>query len=81
MRDFIIPFVYYLGYCSFTVDRNTTTVIWVTDGYNSSSVTFSLGIEEVTFTFIALAIISLPPSLPVGFYFVLFMDRVITFNI
>ena len=81
MRDFIIPFVYYLGYRSFTVDRNTTTVIWVTDGYNSSSVTVSLGTEEVTFTFIALAIISLPPSLPVGFYFVLFMDRVITFNI
>ena len=63
MRDFIIPFVYYLGYSSFRVDRNTTTVIWVTDGYNSSSVTFSLGIAVATFTFIALAIISLPPSL------------------
>ena len=72
-----MPCVYYLGYSSFTVDRNTTTVIWVTDGYNSSLVTFSLGIAVATFTFIALAII----SLPVGFYFVLFMDSVITFII
>ena len=37
---------------------NTTTVIWVTDRHNSSLVTFSLGIAEVTFTVIALAIIS-----------------------
>ena len=43
------------------VDRNTTTVIWVIDGYSSSLVTFSLGIAVATFTFIALAIISLPP--------------------
>ena len=37
---------------------NTTTVIWVTDRHNSSLVTFSLDIAEVTFTVIALAIIS-----------------------
>ena len=56
MRDFIIPCVStYIGYGSFTVDRNTTTVIWVTDGYNSSLVTFSLGIAVATVTFIALA--------------------------
>ena len=72
-----VCFVYYLGYSSFTVDRNTTTVIWVTDGYNFSLVTFSLSIAVATFTFIALAII----FLPVGFYFVLFMDSVITFII
>ena len=65
--DFIIPCVYYLGYSSFTVDGNTTT--------NSSLVTFSLGIAVATFTSVALAII----SLPVGFYFVLFMDSVITY--
>ena len=39
------------------IDRNTTTVNWVTDGYNSSLVTFSLGIAVAIFTFIALAII------------------------
>ena len=56
--------------------------MWVTDGYNYSSlVTFSLGISVATFTFIALAIISFPPSLPGGFCFVLFMDSVITFII
>ena len=37
---------------------NTTTAIWVTDRHNSSLVTFSLDIAEVTFTVIALAIIS-----------------------
>ena len=37
---------------------NTTTVIWVTDRHSSSLVTFSHGIAEVTFTVIALAIIS-----------------------
>ena len=37
---------------------NTTTVIWVTDRHNSSLVTFSLDIAEVTFTVIVLAIIS-----------------------
>ena len=68
-RHFIIPCVQDLGHSGFTVDRNTTTVIRVTDGYNASLVSFSRGIAVATFTFIALAIIPLPPSLPVGFFF------------
>ena len=65
------------GYSSFTVDRNTKTVIWVTDGYNSSLVTFSLGIFSSNIHFYWTSN-HFPLSLPVGFCFVLFMDSVIT---
>ena len=72
---FHIPRVQYLRYSSFTVDRNTTTVIWVTDGYNSSLVIFSLGICSNNIHFYWTSN-HFPLSLPVGFC--LFVDSVIT---
>ena len=74
------PCVQYLGYSSFTVDRNTMTVIWVTEQiqfqfshiltwHRSSNIHFYCTSNHF------------PPSLPVGFCFVLFMDSVITFII